>query len=46
VCKAEAQLIAHARFKSIDNPFGHLGLFGADANGVRQVDVELENLLR
>lgn len=46
VCKAEAQLIAHARYKSIDSPFGHLGLFGADANWVRQVDVELGDLLR
>lgn len=46
VCKAEAQLIAQARFKSIDSPFGHLGLFGADANWVQQVDAELVELLR
>lgn len=46
VCQAEAQLIAHARFKSLDSPFGHLGLFGADANWVQEMDAELGELLR
>ena len=44
VCKAEAQLIAHARFKSIDSPFGHLGSFGADATWLRQANEKLGRL--
>lgn len=45
ICLADAQLIANARFKSLDSPFGHLGLFGADAHWLQQVDAELAALL-
>lgn len=44
-CEAESRLIPRARFKSIDSPFGHLGLFGADAHWLREVDSELTQLL-
>ena len=46
VCQAEARLIADATCKSIDSPFGHLGLFGTDAQWLQQVDAELKVLLR
>ncbi|WP_311970818.1 alpha/beta fold hydrolase [Pseudomonas baltica] len=46
VCEAEARLISDATCKSIDSPFGHLALFGADANWLRLLDMELKALLR
>ncbi len=46
ICHADAQLIVQARFTPIDSPFGHLALFGADANWLQHVDVELAGLLR
>jgi homoserine O-acetyltransferase len=45
MCKAEAQLIADARFRSLDSPFGHLALFGADTHWLQHVDTELAALL-
>lgn len=44
-CQAEARLIANVRFQALDSPFGHLGLFGADAQWLAQVDAELAGLL-
>lgn len=46
VCLAEARMISDATCKSIDSHFGHLGLFGADAQWLQQVDAELRVLLR
>jgi homoserine O-acetyltransferase/O-succinyltransferase len=44
-CQAEWRLIADAEFRPIQTIDGHLALFGADPNVIRQLDKHLSELL-
>ncbi|MBU0565344.1 MAG: alpha/beta fold hydrolase [Gammaproteobacteria bacterium] len=44
-CLAEQQMIPNSEFRPLRSVDGHLGLFGTDAEMIKQVDINLRHLL-